>query len=574
MLKLLGFTVLFTLSLTRIAFCSDWEIEQYEGKLVSGQIPSQIKQNPRELFKIEIVPSSNDQKEILFKNIHGRTFFRFDISGFQKKWYHHLSSRIDAFSAEFPTIRNSIQMTRARKFSHPVYTSSCYVDAMNDLVSVCLGDRDFYLSMKDDQRKTLFEVRGGVFGREKFEFEEPQHFTVTQVIDRALKKSFQSLIEYQHMVQASMTAWSSKANLLPHFRYPGAVATYYNALPALPNSFGDWFPFFFANRYALMVKDDFQAKAEKIAYSIKQSNLAAQVHRLSYTYLHDKSRLFKLIQLQKEVKGAQEKAQSLWKKHLLGSHVLGSLVLVQKTLDTEIRKRQSTVSADQAVLSESLGFLNPKAVADIEGNERIPDIHVKPEIPVDQNPADEGHMAYSISLEKRQLEYLQKALVAKRIEHAFNWMDPNGNPMTGAGVNMVPQQISMKSEKIEILEKQDELKAKIEQAADAISRQEKSTHETFELNEIAYNQQLTEIQKNWDFLNSTHRRSRNEVAISLLAKYYEKLVPLILEQEDLLEKWDQIYVRRQRLFYLDLYHQINAEAEQETEKHKHRLRLL
>jgi hypothetical protein len=296
--------------------------------------------------------------------------------------------------------------------------------------------------------------------------EKPQAFTLSQAIERARTMSFQSRIEYEHVIQAKNQAKAAYLHLLPQL----TLSTVANNITVAPLAFaatfttalqdiGDLAPFLLPSRWfqAAAAKD--QSKAEQDTYKLMRLDMGVQVEGLFYTYERDKaSAAFTTDTLSKAV-AIQKKVRILQNLGALPPPSAENMDAIVNQIEANQISFKSVLAEDLSAVSASLGFFSPIAVTDATvDNEQVPiDAAVSYEYPAVNS------LALQQAIELNQMDDLIAA--AKQQKHAsyFSFLDPYGDPNLGLGAAL-PAQIAVQSSQIrELGIDRDQLKEVISQ---------------------------------------------------------------------------------------------------------------
>jgi hypothetical protein len=544
-------TIGFLLALITQGGCAQpWNNLHYEGKLISGHFPSGQTVGSRELFQIYMDINANHDRLVQFKNRDGKSLFEFSISEIKSK----------SFQLNLPFLNQSFKLKKSQNPLNALNTSQCYAHSTSFVITTCFGANNFYFDIKDATGVSLIETVGGEFERAKFEYEPQQSLTLTGAIQRALKKNFKSLVEYEHMIQASDNALAANYNLYPHFRYyQGAALAFLSPVPLLV-SIGDWFPFLFPNRWMFAKVEDAEAKAVEVSFVIMRANLAAEVQTSSYAMIHDVKRLEILNQMRQEVFSGVSAARDLYERRIIQVHPVSAFDAFAKTLDIPINSAKAAVNNDRAALSEVLGYLNPRAVKAIVDDAAFPKIEFGQLL----EPSSIIQVAFSASLERRQIFYLKKAVRAKKMENAFHWLDPSALSHNALGINLLPRRKSFEAEFRALTQEESRLEQNVNQKVEALVRQHNGVLLGYKGALEAHDAHRNRLVALWDSVNSAKLpESRKEEGQGQLELYlfeiiqaYKDILQISLASEDYLETWDRSEAGFQRLMLTEFYQHI------------------
>jgi len=526
--------------------CNSFDVGHYQGKLLSGHFPSENSKQDHEPFTIQAETTGKHAKSIKFLSREGRELFSFLLSKDQRT----------GFQMEIPSLRRNFRLKKAASPIQGSQYSNCLFSEPDMEVLQCWSDRDFYFALQDPQGQLLFEVRGGVFSKSEHKVEEPRDYQVSELLDLAMNKSFQSMVEYESMLQATYSAWNARANLLPHFRAFNAIGLLTLAPPVLLTSLADWFPFLLPNRWMMALDSGFQARAAQMGFSVMQANLAAQVHSLAYAWVHSGERLKVVEEYSAQLDRTIAYVSQLRDQKGISQVSLNSLKAYREALDITQVELKRELSANRSGLSEALGLFNPQGVSHVLVDDHFPDI-------VDGTPVIANELfslANGVALERRQLHFLKRALLARTLEITFNWMDPTGSPLTALGFNQIPQGLAAQS-KMNVLEIEElKFEQKLRMIADQIQSQTRGAQQGFREALEAIEQsklEMAEISRSLLGNDSTpETTTRNDVTILQFLNSFRGILSQELAAINYRERWNLAFVRSQRLLYTALYRQL------------------
>lgn len=529
-----------------------WPYTEYQGKLIAGDLLGSWSENYQDLFKVLITKVNKSKLSVQFISKVDAEFFNFQLSNFTET----------SFTAYFPLLEETLDLKKVGDLRANLTSSDCFSGSAHYEITACLGNRDFYLQIHAHDGRTLLEIKGGIAESNPPELEVPRRLSLSEAVQRAFEKNFSSQIEYEQSVRVGYAALAAKLNLLPHFRFFNAAGIITGAAPVLLVSLGDWLPFLFPNRWMQASQMNEQAKAAEMAFAIMQANLATEVRALSYSSIHDEKRLSLLLSIREEVNQDSKRFEPIADlpgfEALQRAHTL--LTGVKEGIDPLINEVKISLGSGNAALAEVLGFWNPRAVAGIEDESIYPELE-QPGYSIE--PAKIAEVAYSLSLERRQLEYLETAALSKKLELAFNWLDPTGNPQTAFGANLVPQELSAQAEINIIQLSKQKARQKFNQLAFALGRQIESTENGYrEAKEVLFlvRQSLEDYRKELNSVPLAEKsNSEIEIIVGHLVPIYKDVVNWSLYIEEMKEKWDLTHARMERLLLTDLFKQLRPD---------------
>jgi outer membrane protein TolC len=360
---------------------------------------------------------------------------------------------------------SSLTLTSSLGLSQPaslVQAEGCFMSKSEPEASFCpsSGKITFETHSNDGTSSTslsLFRLKA----EPPLILETPQAYTLTQAIERARKMSFDSRIEFEHVLRARESARAAYLHLLPQITM-GTIAN--NLTPSFGSilgSIGDLAPFLLPSRWIEAGQAKDLSRAEQDAQKLMRLDTGTQVEGLFYTFARDRvardfyeATLSKAVAVRNEVKIRED----------LGQLAVGSTDNMNSTIN-QIEQSLSVfnqlLAEDLSALSQALGLSNPEGVLDAQIDHE--------EAPIEQAPSfsfDEvSQAAISRAFELDQIDDLiDSATKGKQIKY-FSWLDPAGDPGLGLGFAL-PSQIEISQSQIRELQiTRDQMKAVISKKA-------------------------------------------------------------------------------------------------------------
>jgi hypothetical protein len=320
-------------------------------------------------------------------------------------------------------------------------------------------------------------------------------------------------------------------------------------IPPLLGSIGDGLPFLLPNRWFMAKRSVDQSDAASLAFQIMQANLAAEVHTLAYLFKHDQTRLKIFQDLKIQVIEMNKKIRLLLDQGKIENHPYKAFQAYTASLDIGEVRLVHIFGASRRAISQALGFLNPKGVSDIRIDEEIESIQNATAVDVDELAQN----AIQTSVELQQIKVLLMSMSAKKAELAFNWMDPNGNPATSLGLNLIPQFRGIKSEQNELHYRSGQMIQQLTLTASAIGGMQNRAISSFkEMNETLelHQERLRGLESRLDdVLNDKDSSIKLELTVNEIIRAFKDIISLTIQIEDELERWNLAHVKRNRLLY-------------------------
>ncbi len=399
-----------------------------------------FKKNDGQLFKqnvrIQITFDKKYSAHVAIEDAHHQKIESIDVI-----WNKHH----DQIKVKIPTLGQDIyQLVPAAQQSKKNNDWKCYLGSGKYSLSACFAKTEFIINATNPIDKSLtFALTGYLSAEQKpVVFEDPKSFKLSEAIEIAMARSFDSRIEYQRVIEAKEAARASYYNLVPHFYFKD-LFTLASLNPAsIPIYFADFIPFLIPTRWMKVTEAKDLNEAEKLTMDILRADLAYQVASVSYTYARDRIsdtfykqnfERYKLVRTHL-VDLAGEDLGKIGTEFDELTFRLGPILSFVKL---EENRLENALVLDKTALSMTMGFQNPLAVLDIDLEENDDSIDNAKEVtPEEQN--DLVQLAIERSLELRQLDYLIDNAQQQRNEFYFNWTDPDVLPYQSISVSLVP----------------------------------------------------------------------------------------------------------------------------------------
>jgi hypothetical protein len=369
-----------------------------------------------------------------------------------------------ALSLEFTDLTNSgLTLTSSVGLSGPMALtfdaqSGCY---SGEGVELCTSNPEITFEVSDTKGGSILSLVLYASEANGTQVEKPQVFSLTQAIARAQNMSFQSKIEFQHVIQARETATAAYLHLVPQLTLPTLANNLAPGFSSLLGAIADLAPFLLPSRWIEAKEATKQSQVEQDSERLMRLDMASQVEGLFYTYDRDRrsQAVYKTFETRVTVI-----LDAVTKSESAGHLISGSADTVQAAYNDLTHNDgvyEQVLTEDRSALSQSLGFFNPLAVQDAQ-------IDVEP-VTVDSAPAADfntvNQAALARSIEVDQLgDLIAEAKLAKK-EEFFDWLDPMGNPQLGLGLALPAQLTIAQSQVNELAITRDQTQSGISQEA-------------------------------------------------------------------------------------------------------------
>jgi hypothetical protein len=496
----------------------------YEGNLFQLQNNKAVIQPVR----IDVLYPSKKHASLIIENTQGESIASLEVKKGKKK----------SFLVDISFLKNYGQMS----FQLSPYRG-CYVQNSAYHVEMCVDLNHFNITVTFINGTPILTLSGSRFNPEKeFEVELPRKLTLSEAVEIALGKNFETNLEYHKYKQAKYTAIGAFLSLTPRISLGSIIWTVGSDIASLPvgliAGIGDFAPFLLPNRWIQAFSARKMKEAEETTLSLMRANLASQVEGLVYLYEQEN----RMLQIYSEVTS-----------HLKSNHVAlelqPSMDSMLDAMSLEIMNLEEAVRAAKASVALSLGYHNPGAIEALEFDDDARSVANSKELSVEENRA----IALTRSFELRQIDFLKRSTKLANIANWFTLFDPQGSPDYALGAGGIALQIAGNSKLKEMMLQREFTQVTIFHQAEANIanynkairaypiahrlkvRSEKQLHEmfkslqknsglSFEVVEALVEKYLTACQKELEIITN-FRISRSKVDRMLLQELYLKTLP-------------------------------------------------
>jgi len=262
--------------------------------------------------------------------------------------------------------------------------------------------------------------------------EDARTLKLDELVHHAKSQSFDSRIQAERALQSRLKAKQAYLSLLPSLNlWTGmklATATDFTSIVSLAGSLT---PFLFPSRWIQAVESQHLARADAHAGVALRADVGFIAETLALSYLRDRDSLLKL---QEELTLVRPLRDELLARERLGlvepgtseelALLVGDLEMTAEALGTEL-------VAERATLAETLGFMNPEAILEIEdpGNPAVL-------LPNEEELRRSREIALVRSFELKQMDELIRAAQLDKLAKFFMWLDPSGESAANLGAGL------------------------------------------------------------------------------------------------------------------------------------------
>jgi hypothetical protein len=263
--------------------------------------------------------------------------------------------------------------------------------------------------------------------------ETPADYKLSELVARAVSRSFSSQIEFENVVQARLNSESAHLNLVPHFSLGDlmGVSSIVASWTSLVRMVGDLAPFLIPSNWFKARTAGFQSDAEAYGYKLMQADSGNIAAGLGYAVVRDQLSLAKMQEERAKVAGIRD---DVYYREHLGFLPDGSTDTVDAVLvacDKTILGLQGVIEQELAGLATAAGFFNPAAIKSVTIDN---DLSIDHPDTFDTNQASQ--LALTRAAELKQMDFLIAAARNDHTERYFDWLDPSGGGGAAIGIGM------------------------------------------------------------------------------------------------------------------------------------------
>ena len=327
--------------------------------------------------------------------------------------------------------------------------------------TICFNGIDLTIELdwgqSTNKAYTLSVSRVGITDLPKFE--KPQTYTVAQLIDRAMKQSFDTAVQFERVVQAKLKTQTAYLNLIPHLSTNAVLNIASMNLIGYLKAAGDVVPFLFPTRWLETKEAKFQSEAEFDAMILSKADAANIVEGLAYGVSRDAAVVSLIEKNQKYISEIKEQIRQREQTGLMQAGASDDVASILNSIAQGSSALQNNLKLEKIALAEGAGFYNYAAIDDIVPVEGQSIAQIKP---YDNDTINKiSKIALDRSYERRQMGALLNVARLKKKERYFQWLDPSGDRDGGLGFNLIPYIKIGTSQIQELIDKEHKLEAGI-----------------------------------------------------------------------------------------------------------------
>ncbi|MBI3541957.1 MAG: hypothetical protein HY075_01600 [Deltaproteobacteria bacterium] len=257
-------------------------------------------------------------------------------------------------------------------------------------------------------------------------------YTLSEIVDRALKQSFTTRVEFEHVVQAKLNAQNQAAMLLPHLSAGTLLSVAWSGISSLLHAVSDLVPFLFPDRWIQAKEASLAAQAERDAFIIMRADAGNIAEGLAYVIERDRMIIARNQTNLASITVIRDEIARRERDNLIQAGSSDDVTSVMNSLEQGLSVMRQLVVEEYTALAQASGFVNPRAISELTSAAG----EVSVEVPVELDTASITEVTLQRSYELHQLDTLIDAARWNKYERWFTWMDPAGG--AAIGVNLYP----------------------------------------------------------------------------------------------------------------------------------------
>ena len=284
-------------------------------------------------------------------------------------------------------------------------------------------------------------------------------YSVSELFQQALNQNFDSVIEFQRVVQAKLNTETDYLNLIPHL----SVNSVLN-IAALNNlgylkAVGDIVPFLFPTRWLEAREAKYRSEGEFDAWILSKADAASLVEGLSESVARDEQILSVINDNESFIVGVRDQIREREQTGLMQAGASDDVESILNAIEEGKEALISNVQAAKASLAEAVGMDYYDAVSDV----KLPDLpSLDHMMPYEKEAILKlQDVAIDRSYELRQMSSL---IQVSRLQHTasyFQWLDPSGDREGGLGFDLFTYEKISAARTQELIAKREKLEAGI-----------------------------------------------------------------------------------------------------------------
>jgi outer membrane protein TolC len=294
----------------------------------------------------------------------------------------------------------------------------------------------------------------------------PANYTLEDVVDQALKQSFDSKIKYEAALASRDNALEARANLLPHFHVTDALAlvnaTSWTSLIGLV---GDAVPFLIPSNWFKASSASSQSDVDRYGYLIARADAGSTAEGLVYSLLRDEGSLAVLESYDTPIRKLRDQMAQAESVGAQPAGTASDLTAVLLEIDQMKVTYTAAINGGKRAIGQAMGISNADAVIDVKAD-HLPSL----EHPVYPDPTATEKLVVDLSLELRQMDSMLIESQTQLRGKKYDWLDPSGTPLGfGLPASILAGQATVDEMRDQREKLQASLLEKVHQAYDTIT---------------------------------------------------------------------------------------------------------
>lgn len=264
--------------------------------------------------------------------------------------------------------------------------------------------------------------------------EPPATYALADLIARAKKRNFSSVVAFQKVAGAQDAALNAEWNLLPHANTGDLLNILSDNVITGLKSAGNLVPFLFPSNWFRAAGASDLLASEKDAWELMDLDGVKVVKCTAYGIIRDEKVLDSIAVERLMISELRDLLRGKEQSGLVRIGVSDDLTALINKIDLSITGLRTFHDSELATLSQAAGFYNPKAITGVSFSPDPNAPSAAQPLPIDFNAA--AGLAVSRSIELRQMSELVAWARNQRNARLFDWMLPSGDPSGGVGLGL------------------------------------------------------------------------------------------------------------------------------------------
>jgi hypothetical protein len=382
----------------------------YTGQYNQQEVVAQVHSIHNKKLIIQISPAADKPTEYPSQLIGPVTFTaKLNISG---------NLHVSSSSPDFPNYKFIPSSTSC-------FTSVKTSSNKNSSLEFCWGGDKIHV-IGNLQTAQVFELSLTLsLAEEMPTLEIPTRFKVSDLIERSKSHNFESVVEFQKVLEAKSQAEVAYLGLLPHASLNAGLALISLNYQFIIRSIGDLAPFLLPSRWALAAEAKDLLVAEKQAWIIMNLDGMNITESLAKSARRDSEALARLNTQKEIIEGLRDLVRVKEGAGLLQLGSSDALTSLMNQIQMNLIQLEGVQRIELSALSHAAGFYNPRAIIGIDPEDtHLSGLADSVQLPIQLDFNTSLQNAIVRSAELRQVLAMVQWARDNRTERIFNWLDP------------------------------------------------------------------------------------------------------------------------------------------------------